>query len=102
MSGFRNGVIGDGVAAATFLGISLNKMQNKKYNAVEYSIAALERASDYLDKISDFGVLVELSVSELQNLNSIVSTIQHTAVQLLMQASAMVDPSDPDAMEKLE
>ena len=102
MSTEETAVFADGRLAINFLAISAGKLNAKRYNSIDYAIASLERASAYLDDISDFEALTKLSVEELENLNSVVNSIRHGAMNVLAKASASLDAGDPESAAALE
>lgn len=102
MSEFGAGILGEGRLVAQFLVKSAEKFKQGLVQAPDYAIASLERAINFLDKISDYNVLDALSVDQLNELSSVVTSIRQGAVEVLMYASMAIDPSDPEAMEKLE
>lgn len=102
MSEFGAGILDEGRLAAQFLFKSAEKFKQGLVQAPDYAIASLERAINFLDRISDYNVLYALSVDQLNELSSVVTSIRQGAVEVMMYASMSIDPSDPQAMEKLE
>lgn len=102
MSEFGAGILDEGRMAAQFLVKSAEKLKQGLVQAADYTIASLERAINFLDKISDYNVLSAMTVDQLVELSSVVSSIRQATVEVLISASMSIDPSDPEAMEKLE